>query len=128
MKPQVQKKLKVGYVPKKGETLYTKLCRLKQTVELEDWKDVVYAIGCETCGVHYMGETRQHYCDRRKQHQGMWRKKKLQMELMTIWKQWGTQGKLGESKPFGQGGQLEGKNDKESIYINCLNPTMKIDP
>ena len=55
----LQRKLKrfqVGYVPKLGETLYNKLCRLKQTVELEDWKDVVYAIGCDTCGVHYVGQ------------------------------------------------------------------------
>jgi len=44
----LQRKLKrfqVGYVPKRGETLYNKLCRLKQTVEFEDWKDVVYVIG-----------------------------------------------------------------------------------
>ena len=43
---------------------------IKQLVELEDWKDVVYAIGCDTCGVHYVGDTGQHYYDRRKQHQG----------------------------------------------------------
>ena len=38
-------------------------------MELEDWKHVVYATACERCGVHYVGETGQHYCDRRKQHQ-----------------------------------------------------------
>ena len=63
------RRLKVGYVPKRGETLYTNMCRLKQKVELEDYKNVVYAVECETCGVQYIGETGQHFCDRRNQHQ-----------------------------------------------------------
>jgi len=28
----------------------------------------VYTIECETCGLHYIGETGQHFCDRRDQH------------------------------------------------------------
>ena len=32
----------IGYVPKRGETIYTNECKLKQKVELENWKDVVY--------------------------------------------------------------------------------------
>ena len=38
----------------RGEPLYTNLCRLKQKVEPEDSKNVVYAVECETCGVHYI--------------------------------------------------------------------------
>ena len=70
------KNFKIGYVPKRGETLYTKLCRLKQRVEPENWKNVVYAIECKTCRVHHVEETGQHYCDRRKQHQGDVKNKK----------------------------------------------------
>ena len=80
----LQRKLnsfQVGHVPNRGETLYTKLCRLKQRVEPENWKNVVYAIECETCGVHCVGETGQHYCDRRKQHQGDRKKKKPTNEI-----------------------------------------------
>ena len=62
------RRFNVRYVPKKGETLYTHLCKLKQTVELENRKNVIYAVECETCGVQYVGET-QHCCDRRKEHQ-----------------------------------------------------------
>ena len=63
------RKFNIGYVPKKGETLYTHLCKLKQRVELEDRKNMIYAVECKTCGIQYVGETGQHYCDRRKQHQ-----------------------------------------------------------
>ena len=31
------------------------LCKLKQKVELEDYKNVVYTVECETCGTHYIG-------------------------------------------------------------------------
>ena len=29
---------------------------------------MVYSVECETCGLNYIGETGQHYCDRRDQH------------------------------------------------------------
>ena len=48
------RRLKVAYVPKRGETLYMNLCRLKQKVEMEDCKNMVYALECETCGVQYI--------------------------------------------------------------------------
>ena len=79
-------------------------------MELEDWKHVVYAIGCERCGVHYVGETGQHYCDRRKQHQRDVKNRKTTNGLYDLLK---TQGKLGESNGFGQGGQLEGRIIKD---------------
>ena len=41
-----------------------KLQSLKQRVELKDWKDAVYALGCEMCGVHNVGEMGQLYCDK----------------------------------------------------------------
>ena len=128
----LQRKLKrfqVGYVPKRGETLYNKLCRLKQTVELEDWKDVVYAIGCDTCGVHYVGEIGQHYYDRRRQHQGDVRNRKATNGIYDHLKNneghkvnWDKVNFLDKEINW------KGRKIKESIYINSLNPTMKIDP
>ena len=70
------RKFNIGYVPKQGETLYTHLCKLKQRVELEDRKNVICAVECKTCGIQYVGETGQHYCDRRRQHQGDVKNKK----------------------------------------------------
>ena len=61
------RRLGIGYIPKRGETIYTNVCKLKQKVELENWKNVVYSVECETCGLNYIGETGQHYCDRRDQ-------------------------------------------------------------
>ena len=63
------RKVQIGFVPKKRETLYTQLCKLKQKVNFEDCKDVVYSVPCVKCGLRYMGETGQHFNDRRKQHE-----------------------------------------------------------
>ena len=43
------RKLKIGVVPKKGETLYSHLC--KQKKEKDESKDAVYSIRCDTCRV-----------------------------------------------------------------------------
>ena len=63
------KKLNVGVVPSKEETLYSNLCKLKQKGDMEDRKDLVYLVPCGACRVRYVGETGQHYCDRKSQHQ-----------------------------------------------------------
>ena len=63
------RKLNIGVVPKKGETLYSHLCKLKQKKEKDENKDVVYSIPCDTYRVRYVGKTDQHFCDRRSQHQ-----------------------------------------------------------
>ena len=57
------------FVTKKGKTIYTNVCKLKQRKESEETENVKYSVECGTCGLHYIGETGQHYCDRRSQHQ-----------------------------------------------------------
>ena len=37
-------RLGLGFVPKKGETIYTNVCKLKQKKELEERKNVTYAV------------------------------------------------------------------------------------
>ena len=54
---------------KKGETLNTKLCKLKPTTEKEDKKDVDYIISYQTFGMKYIGETSQQFKNRKYQHQ-----------------------------------------------------------
>ena len=44
------RRLGIGFVPKKGETIYTNVCKLKQKKELEERKNVIYAVECGTCG------------------------------------------------------------------------------
>ena len=63
------RRLQVGLVPKSGETIYSNVCRLKQRVDVDERKTVVYAVPCGDCGIHYFGETGQHFSDRRSQHQ-----------------------------------------------------------
>ena len=38
------RRLSVGFVPKRRETLYTNLCKMKTKVDFDDCKDVVYSI------------------------------------------------------------------------------------
>ena len=59
----------VLHLPKKRETLYSHLCKLKQKKEKDESKDVGDSIPCDTRGVRYVGETGQHFCDSRSQHQ-----------------------------------------------------------
>ena len=40
-------RLGIGFVPKKGETMYTNVCNLKQKKELEERKDVTFGHNCK---------------------------------------------------------------------------------
>ena len=40
------RKVQIVFVPKKRETLYTRLCKLKHNIDFEDCNDVVYLIPC----------------------------------------------------------------------------------
>ena len=40
------RKLNIGFVPKRRLTIYINLCKLKQKVEFEDCKDVIYSVPC----------------------------------------------------------------------------------
>ena len=43
---QKLRKVNIGFVPKRGETLYTSLCKLKKKIGFEEVKDVVYSVPC----------------------------------------------------------------------------------
>ena len=61
------RKMKIGFVAMKKETLYTSLCKLKQRGDFEECKDVVCSVPCLKCDLRCLGETGQHFCERRKQ-------------------------------------------------------------
>jgi hypothetical protein len=118
------KKLGIGFVPKKGITLYNHLCQLKQKKSNDQQKDDVYSIKCASCKMRYIGETSQFFGKRKYQHTNAVKRKvetngiychlKSNKEHMINWdkvifldheKQW------------------HRRKIKESIYINALNPT-----
>jgi len=61
-------KFGVGFVVKKGTTLASLLCKLKQKPEKEDKKDIDYIINCKSCEMKYIGETGQQFRTRKEQH------------------------------------------------------------
>ena len=118
------KKLNVGVVPKKGETLYSNLCKLKQKGDKEDNKDLVYSVPCGTCGVRYVGETGQHYCDRRSQHQHDVTNRKSTNAFYSHLRRnkehridWEGCVYLDREKNWRR------RKIKEAVYINAINPT-----
>ena len=69
---RLQKELKkfgIGFVMKKGVTLASLLCKLKQKTEKEDKKDSDYITKRKTCDMKYVGETGQQFRTRKQQHQ-----------------------------------------------------------
>ena len=80
------RRLQVGLVPKTGETIYSNVCKLKQKGEMQECKDVVYSVPCGECGVRYVGETGQHFTERRSQHKRDIEKEKQQMGSVIMWK------------------------------------------
>ena len=117
------RKLNIGVVPKKGETLCSHLCKLKQKKEKDESKDVVYSIPCDTCRVRYVGETGQHFCDRRNQHQRDVKNKKPSNGLYAHLKE-----NKGHKINWEGFVYLDSERNwkrrkiKEAIYINAVNP------
>ena len=65
----LMKKEGINVVFSKGQTLQDQLCKLKPKRGKLEKKDVVYMVDCRVCGMSYIGETAQHFCDRVDQHQ-----------------------------------------------------------
>ena len=118
------RKLNIGVVPKKGETLYSHVCKLKQKKEKDEHKDVIYSVPCGTCGVRYVGETGQHYCDRRSQHQRDIKNKKVTNGFYShMKKNGGHQIEWGKCVFLDKEKNWRRRKIKEAIYINAINPT-----
>ena len=123
------RKLNTGFVPKRRETIYTNLCKLKQKAKFEDCKDVIYSVPCEKCGVRYIGETGQHFCQRREQHKGDIRNKKESNGFYSHLKRNKGHSVNWEGTVFlDQEKHWRGRKIKEALFINSQNPARVIDP
>ena len=123
------RKLNIGFVPKRRETIYTNLCKLKQKVKFEDCKDVIYSVPCEKCGVRYIGETGQHFCQRREQHKGDIRNKKESNGFYSHLKRNKGHSVNWEGAVFlDREKHWRGRKIKEALFINSQNPARVIDP
>ena len=121
------RRLQIGLVPRREETLYTNLCKLKQKADFVESKDVIYSIPCKECGVRYTGETGQHFCQRVAQHQRDIRNKKDSNGFYAHMKK-----NKGHTIDWDQAVFLDkekhwrGRKVKEALFINAQNPTKEI--
>ena len=121
------RRLQVGFVPKSGETIYSNVCRLKQRVDVEERKNVVYAVPCGDCGIRYFGETGQHFSDRKSQHQRDVKAGKTTNGFFCHVKENAGHKIDWESAVFvDYEKNWKRRKIKEAIYINAINPTKAI--
>ena len=121
------RRLQVGFVPKSGETIYSNVCRLKQRVDVDERKNVVYAVPCGDCGIRYFGETGQHFSDRKSQHQRDVKAGKTTNGFFCHVKENAGHKIDWESAVFvDYEKNWKRRKIKEAIYINAINPTKAI--
>ena len=90
---------------------------------------MIYTVKCETCGVQYVGETGQHYCDRRKQHQSDVKNKKTANSFSERLRH-NQEHKINWEKItfLDKEDNWKGRKIKEALYINAVNPSVTMDP
>jgi len=122
------RRLNIGFVPKRRETLYTNLCKLKTKMDFNDCKDVVYSIPCKECGLRYIGETSQHFCDRVGQHQRDIRNRKMSNGVYAhIRRNRGHTVEWRDAVFIDKEKHWKGRKIKEALYINAQNPKKTVD-
>jgi len=126
---RLQKELKtfgIGFVMKKGTTLASVLCKLKQKTEKEQKKNMDYIIKCKTCDMKYVGETGQQFHTRKQQHQ---RDVKNRVSTNGIYNHLknNKKHKIGwdDAVFIDREPHFMRRKIKESIYINALDPSEK---
>jgi len=62
------KHVNVGETFQKGKTIFNSVCKLKPPKHLDERKNVIYCLGCNSCNQRYLGETQQFFPSRRYQH------------------------------------------------------------
>ena len=90
---------------------------------MEDRKDLVYSVPC-TCGVRYVGETEQHYWDRKSQHQVEVKNKETTEAFYShIKRNKGHRIEREDCVYLYKEKNWRRRKIKEEVYINALNPT-----
>ena len=77
------KSLKVGVAFKTTKTLFCMVCKLRPKREVDDQKNVVYHVPCNSCISCYIGETGNKFAPRKYQHEYDIKTQKRNMELET---------------------------------------------
>ena len=95
-------------------------------IGFEEVKDVVYSVPCGGCGLRYLGETGQHFCERRQHERDISNKKTSNVFYDH------SKGKVGH-EPNWNGTVFVAKEKhwwarkiKEAIMINAINPTKNV--
>ena len=121
------RKLQIGLVPKKQDTIYSNLCKLKQKVDWVECKDVIYSVPCKKCGVRYIGETGQHFCQRTKQHQNDIKNKKTTNGFYAhLRKNKGHSINWDGAVFLDRERHWRGRKIKEALFINAQNPAKEV--
>ena len=91
-------------------------------------KIVIYWNPCKTCGIRYIGETGQHFCDRRSQHQRDVRNsKKTNGFYAHLDKNEGHELDWENASFIDSEKFWKGRKMKESLYISAQNPSKVVD-
>jgi hypothetical protein len=121
------RKVNVGFVPQKGITFQSLICKLRPSSPLEKQKNVVYGIRCSTCNLWYIGETSQRFETRRKQHQGDIRRGNSANAFFCHLKDFPQHSIDWENFMFFKTEQIWDKRKfTESIIINAMNPAKEL--
>jgi hypothetical protein len=120
------RRVNIGITFQKGNTLQNLLCKLKPPKSIEERKNVIYCIGCNSCSKVYIGETQQSFTSRKYQHQYAVKNKKkdngiaehVQTSKHSI--NWERSIFLDSDEHWRK------RKIKESIFIDCLNPGKEI--
>ena len=89
----------------------------------------IFASLRKSCGVQYVGETGQYYCDRRKQHQSDVKNQKTTSGVSEHWRN-NQEKKINWEKItfLDKKDNWKGRKIKEALYINALNPSVTMVP
>ena len=126
---RLQKKLKpfnIGFVHKKGDTIFQNVCHLKQKIMKDEKKNRIYSVPCQTCGKSYIGETGQQISRRIYQHQYDIHKKKATNGIFKHMEENPDHIISWENIAFvDQESNWSRRKINESIYINAMDPSQK---
>ena len=121
------KSLNVGVAFKTTKTLFCMVCKLRPKREVDDQKNVVYHIPCNSCMSCYIGETGNKFSARKYQHE---------YDIKTQKKKNGIGDHMRSKKHkinwtnrtfFAVEKDWKLRRIKESIFLNSLNPSTEID-
>jgi hypothetical protein len=121
------KSLNVGVAFKTTKTLFCMVCKLRPKREVDDQKNVVYHIPCNSCMSCYIGKAGNKFSAQKYQHEYDIKTQKKKNRIVDDMRSkkhkvnWNNRNFLAVEKDWIL------RRIKESIFLNCLNPSTEID-